>query len=77
MDQKDNMIDRKGLKMYENRQKIEFFGPKKPCFLAEFSVAELGGTPSRLNEKSPAPKPLAEMGGTPNPLNGKNLPSSF
>ena len=32
MDQKGLTIDQIGLKMYEKRQKIEFFGPKKPAF---------------------------------------------
>ena len=44
MDQKDHIIDQKGQKSYENRQK-RVFGLKKTCFLAEFSLAELGGTP--------------------------------
>ena len=34
----------KGLRMYEERHKIEFSDQKK-LFLAEFSLAELGGTP--------------------------------
>ena len=44
------------------------FGPKKNGFLAEFSFAELGGTPlPPLTENHPAQKPLAERGGTPPP----------
>ena len=39
------------------------------CFFAEFSLAELGGTPPPppppLTERYPAQKTLAEMGGTP------------
>ena len=45
MDQKCHVIDQKGLKMYEKRQKMEFFGSNFFVFLAEFSLAELGGTP--------------------------------
>ena len=44
MDQKGHIIDQKGLKMYENRQKMEFW-TLNTCFLAGFSLAELGGTP--------------------------------
>ena len=52
MDQKRHMMDQKGLKMYEKRQKIDFLDLKY-LFLAEFSLAELGGTPSPpLNGKS-------------------------
>ena len=32
MDQKGHMIDQKGLKMYEKRQKNGVFGPKKTAF---------------------------------------------
>ena len=57
--------------MYESRQNL-VFGLKKNCFLAEFSLAELGGTPPPpLTENHPAQKPLAEMGGTPPPLTDK------
>ena len=53
--------------MHEKRQKMEFLD-QKTCFLAEFSLAELGGTPlSPLTENPPAQKPLQEMGGTPPP----------
>ena len=38
-------MNQKGLKMHEKRQKNGVFGPKKTCFLAEFSLAEWGGTP--------------------------------
>ena len=42
------------------------------CYLAEFSLAELGGTPlPTLTENHPAQKPLAEKGGTPLPLTEK------
>ena len=63
MDQKGHIIDQKGLKMYEKDKKWSF-----ACFLAEFSLAELGGTPlPPLTENHPAQKPLAERGGTPPP----------
>ena len=45
MDQKGHIIDQKGLKMYEKRQKIEFSDLKKITFLSEFSLTELGGPP--------------------------------
>ena len=32
MDQKGHIVDQKGLKMYEKRQKIEFSDLKKPAF---------------------------------------------
>ena len=41
---KGHIMVQKGLKMHKKRQK-RVFGPKKPAFLAEFSLAELGGTP--------------------------------
>ena len=51
----------------KKRQKIEF-SDLKDCFLVEFSLAELGGTPlPPLTENHPAQKPLAERGGTPAP----------
>ena len=54
------------------------FWTKKTCFLAEFSLAELGGTPPPpLTENHPAQKSLLVMGGTSPPLNGKNPLSSF
>ena len=48
------------------------------CLVAEFSLAEIGGTPPPplLTENHPTQKPLAEMGDTP-PLSGKDLLSSF
>ena len=57
-------------------KKIDFLD-LKTCFLAEFSLAELGGTPLPLKGKSSCPKTLSGMGGTPSPLNGQNLLSSF
>ena len=43
MDQKGHIIDQKGLKMYEKKTKQWSF---LTCFLAELSLAELGGTPT-------------------------------
>ena len=44
------------------------FLTQNTCFLAEFSLVELGGTPlPPLTENHPAQKPLAEMGDTPAP----------
>ena len=60
-------MDQKGLQLYEKMQTME-----DTCFLAEFSLAELGGTPlPPLTENHPAQKPLGEMGGTPPPLTEK------
>ena len=36
MDQKGHVIDQKGLKMYEKRQKNGVFGPKIPAFKQNF-----------------------------------------
>ena len=47
MDQKDHIIDQKGLKMYE---KHGFFGPKKPVFNGIF-LSGNGGFPPPLNGK--------------------------
>ena len=69
MDQKGHIIDQKGLKMYEKRQKMEFSDLKYLLFSRIF-LSGIGGTPPPLTENHPAQKPLAEMGGTP-PLNGK------
>ena len=68
MDHKGHLIDQKGLRMYEKRQKKWNFWTQYTCFLAEFSLAELGGTPlPPLTENHPAQKPLAERGVTPTP----------
>ena len=76
MDQKGHRIERKGLKMYEKRQKIEFCGPIK--LFSGILLSGIGGyPPPPLTENHPAQKPLAEMGGTPPPLNGKNPLSTF
>ena len=76
MDQKGHIIDQKGLKMYENRQKMEFSDLKYLLFSGIFLSGIGGYPPPPLTENHPAQKPLAEMGGTP-PLNGKNPLSSF
>ena len=38
------MIDQRGLKMYEKREKLSFW-TYNICFKAESSLAELGGSP--------------------------------
>ena len=53
-----------GLNMHEKRQKIEFLD-LKTCFLADFSLAELGGTPTPLTDNQCAKKSLAERGVPP------------
>ena len=50
MGQKGHIIVQKGLKMHEKGQQLEFLD-LKTCFLAEFSLAELGGAPPPLTEK--------------------------
>ena len=40
-DQKGHMIDQKGLKMYENRQKIEFFDLKNLLFSGIFLTMQI------------------------------------
>ena len=65
MGQKGHIMNQKGVKMHEKRQKIEFLNLKYQLF------SGIGGyPPPPLTENHPAQKPLAEMGGTP-PLNGK------
>ena len=44
MDQKGHIIDQKGLKMYEKRQKIEFSDLKNLIFGGIF-LSGIGGTP--------------------------------
>ena len=63
MGQKDHIMVQQGLKVHEKRQKMEFW-TKKTCFSAEFSLAELGGTPAPLADNHCAQKSLAERGGT-------------
>ena len=67
MDPKDHMIDQKGLKMYEKRQKIEFLDLKNLLFSSIF-LRRIGGVPSfPLNRKSSCPKTLSGNGGYPHP----------
>ena len=70
MGQKGHIIDQKGLKIHEKRQKIEFSNLKY-LLLAEFSLAELGGTPLPLKGKSSWPKTLSGNGEYPPPLTEK------
>ena len=59
MGQKGHIMDQRGLKMHEKRQKIEFSNLKYLLF------SGIGGTPlSSLTDNHPAQKPLAEMGGS-------------
>ena len=74
MDKKGHLIDQKGLKMYEKRQKMEFSDLKYLHFSRIF-LSGIGGYPPSLTDNHCAQKSLAERGGTP-PLNGKNPPSS-
>ena len=63
MGQKGHLMDQKGLKMHEKRQKIEFLDLKKLLFSGIF-LSRIGGyPPTPLTENHPAQKPLAEMGG--------------
>ena len=73
MVQKGHIMDQKGLKMHEKRQKIEFSNLKYLLF------SGIGGyPPPPLNGKSSCPKTLSGKGGYPHPpLNGENLLSSF
>ena len=70
MGQKIYIMNQKGLKMHEKRQKIEFLDLKN-LLLAEFFLADLGGTPPPLTDNHCAQKSLAERGGTPPPLTDK------
>ena len=67
MDQKDHIIDQKGLQMYEKRQKMGFSDLKYLLFNGIFLSGIGGYPPPPLTENHPAQKPLAEMGGTPRP----------
>ena len=67
MGQKGHIMDQKGLKMHEKRQKIEFSNLKYLLF-SGIVLSGIGGyPPPPLMENHPAQKPLAEMGGTPAP----------
>ena len=53
-------MDQKGLKMCENRQKMEFFDLKITVFSGIFLSGIGGYPPPPLTEIHPAQKPLAE-----------------
>ena len=67
MDQKGHIIDQKGLKMYENRQKMEFSDLKYLLFSRIFPSGIGGYPPPPLNRKSSCPKTLSGKGGYPQP----------
>ena len=70
---KGHIIDQKGLKMYEKRQKIEFLDLKNLLFSGIFLSGIGGYPPPPLNGKSSCPKTLSGKGGYPHPpLNGQN-----
>ena len=50
MDQKGHIIDQKGLKMYENKQKREF-STKKKLFFSEIFLSRIGGYPPTMGEQ--------------------------
>ena len=68
MGQKGHIMDQKGLKMHEKRQKIEFSNLKYLLFSGIFLSGIGGYPPPPLTENHPAQKPLAEMGGPPPPF---------
>ena len=71
MNQKDHIIDQKGLKRYEKKQKIEFLDLKYLLFSGIF-LSGIGGYPTPpLAEIHPAQNPLAERGLPPPPLTEK------
>ena len=55
MDQKDHMIDQKGQKMYENRQKIEF-SDLKNLLLSGIFPSGIGGYPPPPYTENHPPK---------------------
>ena len=59
MGQKGYIMDQKGLKMHEKRQKIEFLDLKNLLF------SGIGGYPPPLTDNNCAQKSLAERGGNP------------
>ena len=67
MDQKGHIIDEKGLKMYEEGQKIEFLDLKYLFFSRIFLSGIWGYPPLPLTENHSAQKPLEEIGGTSPP----------
>ena len=60
MGQKGHIMDQKGLKMHENRQKIEFSNLEYLLFSGIFLTGIGGVPPPPLTENHPAQKPLAE-----------------
>ena len=77
MDQIGHIIDQKGLKVYEKRQKMEFLDLKYLLFNEIFLNGIGGNPPPPSTENLPAQKPLADRGVHSPPLNGKHPPSSF
>ena len=71
MDQKDHIIDQKGLQKYEKRQKMGFSDLKYLLFNGIFLSGIGGYPPPPLNGKSSCPKTLSGMGGTPRGKIGK------
>ena len=69
MGQKGHIMDQKGLKMHEKRQKIEFLDLKNLLFSGIF-LSEIGGYSPPLTDNHCAQKSLAERGVPPPPLNG-------
>ena len=63
MGQKGHIMDQKGLKMHEKRQKIEFSNLKYLLFSGIFLRGIGGYPPPPLTDNHPAQKPLAERGG--------------
>ena len=57
MDQKGHIINQKGLKMHENRQKMEFWDLKYLLFSGIFLSGIGGHPPPPLTENHPAQKP--------------------
>ena len=65
---KGHIIDQKGLKMHEKRQKIEFSNLKYLLFSGIFLNGIGGYPPPPLNGKSSCLKTLSRKGGDPPPL---------
>ena len=76
MDQKGQIIDQKGLKLYEKRQKMKFSDLKYLFFSGIFLSGIGGHPPLPLNGKSSCPKTLSGKGGYPPPERKSQL-SSF